>query len=102
MKNIMDLQNGSDIRGIALPGVEGEEVNLDRYDAIAIGEAFVYWLALKLGKSEYDLNICIGTDSRLSGEDLKKDVMRGICMLGCGSGVHAGHVHVHGDAGVPV
>lgn len=82
MSNIMDLQNGSDIRGIALPGVEGEEVNLDRYDAIAIGEAFVYWLALKLGKSEYDLNICIGTDSRLSGEDLKKDVMRGICMLG--------------------
>ena len=62
MKNIMDLQNGSDIRGIALPGVEGEEVNLDRYDAIAIGEAFVYWLALKLGKSEYDLNICIGTE----------------------------------------
>jgi phosphomannomutase len=82
MSDITKLQNGSDIRGIALPGVEGEEVNLDNYDAIAIAEAFVYWLALKLQKSEYNLNICIGCDSRLSGEDLKKDLMRGICMMG--------------------
>ncbi len=82
MSDITKLQNGSDIRGIALPGVEGEEVNLDSYDAIAIAEAFVYWLALKLQKSEYNLNICIGCDSRLSGEDLKKDLMRGICMMG--------------------
>lgn len=82
MTDITKLQNGSDIRGIALPGVEGEEVNLDNYDAIAIAEAFVYWLALKLNKSEYDLNICLGCDSRLSGESLKKDLMRGICMMG--------------------
>ena len=82
MSNIMKLQNGSDIRGIALPGVAGEDVNLDSYDAIAIAEAFVYWLALRKKKSEYDLNICIGCDSRLSGEDLKKDIMRGICMMG--------------------
>ena len=82
MSDITKLQNGSDIRGIALPGVEGEGVNLDSYDAIAIAEAFVYWLALKLQKSEYNLNICIGCDSRLSGEDLKKDLMRGICMMG--------------------
>ena len=82
MSNIMKLQNGSDIRGIALPGIAGEDVNLDSYDAIAIAEAFVYWLALRKKKSEYDLNICIGCDSRLSGEDLKKDIMRGICMMG--------------------
>ncbi len=82
MNNMMKLQNGSDIRGIALAGISGEEVNLDSYDAIAIAEAFVYWLALRKQKSEYDLNICIGCDSRLSGEDLKRDIMRGICMMG--------------------
>lgn len=82
MNSIMKLQNGSDIRGIALPGVEGEAVNLDEYDAIAIGEAFVYWLSLKLCKSEYNLNICIGYDSRLSAQPLKEGLMKGICMMG--------------------
>ena len=41
-KEIFKLQNGSDIRGIALPGVEGEEVNLTRYDALAIGASFAH------------------------------------------------------------
>ena len=29
-KEILKLQNGSDIRGIAMNGVEGEDVNLTR------------------------------------------------------------------------
>ena len=30
----LELQNGSDIRGVALPGVEGEEVNLTKLEAM--------------------------------------------------------------------
>lgn len=82
MKDIATLQNGSDIRGIALPGVPGEEVNLEPYKATAIAEAFVYWLSLKLTKSEYNLHIAIGHDSRLSAEPLKEALMKGICTMG--------------------
>ncbi len=32
-----------DIRGIAM-NVEGEDVNLTRYNALAIGAAFAHWL----------------------------------------------------------
>ena len=37
MVDFMKLQNGSDIRGIAMEGVEGEEVNLTPEAAGAIG-----------------------------------------------------------------
>lgn len=62
------LQNGSDIRGVALPGVEGEPVNLTEEACRDIGRGFVLWLREKLGKD--DLKISIGRDSRLSGPDL--------------------------------
>ena len=37
------LQNGSDIRGVALPGVEGQTVNLTPEAASFIGAAFGLW-----------------------------------------------------------
>ena len=49
-KEILKLQNGSDIRGIAMNGVEGEDVNLTRYNALAIGAAFAHWLGFRLEK----------------------------------------------------
>ena len=62
------LQNGSDIRGVALEGIEGENVNLTEEACKAIGRGFVLWLTKKLGKK--DVKIFIGRDSRLSGETL--------------------------------
>ena len=38
------LQNGSDIRGVAAAGVEGEEVNLTPEVAGVLARAFVAWL----------------------------------------------------------
>src|SRR5690554_4773528 len=38
------LQNGSDIRGVALEGVSGENVNLTPDTVARLGEAFVAWL----------------------------------------------------------
>ena len=78
----MKLQNGSDIRGIAMEGVEGEEVNLTEEVAGAIGGAFAYWLGFKVGKNPYDLRICVGNDPRLSAGPLKEGLLKGMTMFG--------------------
>ena len=41
MSDILKLQNGSDIRGVAVEGVEGENVNITPQIAKQIGCAFV-------------------------------------------------------------
>lgn len=62
------LQNGSDIRGVALEGIEGQNVNLTEEVCKNIGRGFALWLIKKAGKS--DLRVAVGRDSRLSGEKL--------------------------------
>jgi phosphomannomutase len=80
--NWKKLQNGSDIRGIALEGVPNEPVNLTPTVVTILGQAFVSWLAQKVHKSEADLAIAVGRDSRLSGLDLMQAVMAGINSVG--------------------
>ncbi len=63
------LQNGSDIRGVALEGIEGQNVNLTEKVCADIGRGFALWLAQKKGKKE-GLRVAVGRDSRLSGETL--------------------------------
>jgi len=48
---LLKLQNGSDIRGIALEGVEGECVNLTEEACLKIGGGFAKWICKKTGKS---------------------------------------------------
>ena len=67
MTAFMKLQNGSDIRGIASEGVEGENVNLTPQIARQIGYAFANWLAKKSGCQAKDLKIGVGRDSRITG-----------------------------------
>ena len=62
------LQNGSDIRGVALEGIEGQSVNLTESVCYDIGRGFALWLIKKTGKK--NLRVAIGRDSRLSGETL--------------------------------
>lgn len=64
----MKLQNGSDIRGVALEGIEGQTVNLTEEVCRNIGRGFAVWLSKRLKKT--NLRIAIGRDSRLSGEML--------------------------------
>lgn len=66
------LQNGSDIRGVALDGVEGENVNLTNETVSLIASAFVIWLGQKRNKNANELRLAVGTDSRLTGPMLKK------------------------------
>ncbi|MCQ2386918.1 MAG: phosphomannomutase/phosphoglucomutase [Clostridia bacterium] len=62
------LQNGSDVRGVALEGIEGQNVNLTKEACSDIARGFALWLIKKLGKK--DLRVAIGRDSRLSGATL--------------------------------
>ncbi|MCO5603468.1 hypothetical protein L7F22_057618 [Adiantum nelumboides] len=77
------LQNGSDIRGVAIAGVEGEPVNLTAKVAEAIAEAFAAWVVEKQkGDSPKQLRISVGHDSRISADSLQVAVARGITRAG--------------------
>lgn len=76
--NLFSLQNGSDIRGIATEGVEGQHVNLDGNAVSRVAQAFVLWLAKRTGKSKETLTIGVGCDSRISGPSLKLSLFGGI------------------------
>lgn len=98
-----ELQNGSDIRGIALENETGEKVNLTEKSAQDIAAAFVRWLSAKTGKKE--VRIAIGRDSRLSGEALLKASVKGVfseggtaCDLGLASTPAMFMTTVLGDA----
>ncbi|MBL1210004.1 phosphomannomutase/phosphoglucomutase [Geminocystis sp. GBBB08] len=80
--NWQKLQNGSDIRGVALTGVEGEDVNLTPDIIAIIAKAFALWLSQQKQKPTSDLIISIGRDSRLSGEILMNASINAIASLG--------------------
>ena len=65
------LQNGSDIRGIALEGMEGQHINLTEQACRDIGRGFALWLQHREpGKGGF--RVAVGRDSRLSGEMLSR------------------------------
>ena len=74
------LQNGSDIRGVAMEGIEGQPVTLTAEAVTNIAKAFVLYLQEKFNKS--DLRLSIGRDSRLSGEKLLHAAADGIIDMG--------------------
>lgn len=77
------LQNGSDIRGVALEGVPGEAVNLTPEVVTTLGRAFATWLATELSIPADELTIAAGRDSRLSGPALVQALIEGMASLGC-------------------
>lgn len=76
------LQNGSDIRGVALKIEGGKDVNLDEESTTAIGSAFALFAAEKLRKPVCKLKIAIGRDSRVTGEKLTRWLISGITAVG--------------------
>lgn len=65
-----ELKSGTDVRGVALEGVEGEHINLTDEAVSGIMKAFCYRLAKSLGKDR--LTVAIGHDSRLSADRISK------------------------------
>ncbi|XP_045827377.1 phosphoglucomutase isoform X1 [Trifolium pratense] len=81
--DFLRLQNGSDIRGVALEGVEGEDVNLTEPVAEAIGAAFAGWLVeKKKADASQHLRVSIGHDSRISAKLLQNAISRGLAGAG--------------------
>lgn len=79
--DLKKLQNGSDIRGVALSGVPGEDVNLGPEAVERIAGGFVRWLRKRLPEGE-DLRISVGRDSRLSGPALAETLSAALCRAG--------------------
>ena len=50
MSEYKKLQNGSDIRGIAIDGIDGEKPNLTPKEANHIAAGFAKWLREKTGR----------------------------------------------------
>ena len=74
------LQNGSDIRGIAIEGIEGEHVNLTNEAVYDLARAFLTFIREKHSKK--DCRISIGHDSRLSADSLCHSIMDGLIFDG--------------------
>eukprot|EP00898_Chlorokybus_atmophyticus_P004939 jgi/Chlat1/5446/Chrsp36S05444 len=81
------LQNGSDVRGVAVEGVPNQPVNLTPESAGHIARGYIGWLREKRraqsGKaSEQQLKVSVGNDPRISGPALKDAVVKGLTSLG--------------------
>ena len=85
------LQNGNDVRGIAIDTPEAP-VTLTRDIAAFITAAFSRYMAKALDKEEKDLRIGIGHDSRLSAQTIQE---------GCLKGLSEAKVYVCGLASTP-
>ncbi|MDO4479111.1 MAG: phosphomannomutase/phosphoglucomutase [Lachnospiraceae bacterium] len=81
LKRYLKLQNGSDVRGIAITSENGE-ANLHEEEARTIAHAFVGFLANKCGKKPEELKIGIGHDSRLSADWLAAGAAQGFITAG--------------------
>ncbi|WP_373898169.1 phosphomannomutase/phosphoglucomutase [Haloimpatiens sp. FM7315] len=80
--SLKKLINGNDVRGVAIEGVKDEAVNLTPKVALKLGLGFSRWLSDKTSKDIKDLKIAIGRDSRISGDNLKDSLSKGILSMG--------------------
>ena len=80
--NFKKLANGSDIRGVAVPGVPDEPVTLTPEAANRIAAGFVRLLTEKTGKTPAELQIAVGHDSRISALAIKDCVLTGLTHTG--------------------
>ena len=83
------FKSGTDIRGVALDGVEDQPLDLTDEVVEKLAAAFARWLSGKTGKPAAALTGSLGRDSRLSGPRLRDAVVRsltarGVTVLDCG------------------
>ena len=83
------FKSGTDIRAVAMDGVEGEPCELTDEVVEKIVFGFARWLSEKAGKDCSNLTVAVGRDSRLSGPRIAGVVARtlssvGMKVLDCG------------------
>lgn len=79
--SFLNLQNGSDIRGISVAGNNGN-ITLGEKESYIIGAAFATWLSKKSNIPCGDMVIAVGNDPRISAESLKKSFCDGVNSMG--------------------
>lgn len=82
MKDYQELQNGSDIRGVALAEEGGKRVDLTPEAAADLTWGYAVWLIEKTGKSPAELTVAVGHDPRLTSEALSEIVCGRLSGLG--------------------
>ena len=70
-EDFLGLQNGSDVRGVAMAVPGGRPVNLTEEAVGRIAAAFVQWLSARLGRQAETLRVGVGRDSRVTGPALQ-------------------------------
>ncbi|HHZ06273.1 MAG TPA: phosphomannomutase/phosphoglucomutase [Clostridiales bacterium] len=83
------FKSGTDIRGIASDGVQGQSINLTNDTIQHMTNGFIKWLSQKVGKNSNELKVAVGRDSRISGPRIAKAVTdtlidKGVSVLDCG------------------
>lgn len=83
------FKSGTDIRGVAVDGVEGEPLNLTDEVVASMAGAFLLWLSQRTGKAVSKLKVAVGHDSRISAERIRRAVVdsmvsAGAQVLNCG------------------
>ena len=76
------IQNGSDVRGVALEGVAGATVTLSPLVAFFVGAGFVDVLTTRLSKPASAIRVATGRDPRLSGPALDAAFCTGVAAAG--------------------
>ena len=89
MKDYKALQNGSDIRGVAMEVPGGKPVDLTDEAIADLGRGFVRWLSERCGKAPESLGIAVGRDSRITGPHIQEVLCEalgkaGASVLDCG------------------
>ncbi|KAK4763446.1 hypothetical protein SAY87_012884 [Trapa incisa] len=87
---IRRLQNGSDVRGVALEGEKGRSVDLTPAAVEAIAESFGEWVISNIEQDGQGgagtrpvVRVSLGRDPRLSGSTLSVAVFAGLSRAGC-------------------
>lgn len=88
VEKIKRLQNGSDVRGVAVEGEKGRTVDLTPPAVEAIAESFGEWVTDGLKKErggvEQDaVRVSLGRDPRISGASLTVAIFTGLTRAGC-------------------
>ena len=83
------FKSGTDIRGVASEGVEGQEVNLTNEVVANMAAGFARFLGNKLSKKIDTIKVAVGRDSRISGPRIAEVVIKtlsdyGVEVLDCG------------------
>ncbi|MBQ9900967.1 MAG: phosphomannomutase/phosphoglucomutase [Clostridia bacterium] len=80
-----NFKSGTDIRGVAVDGVEGEPLNLTDEVVGKMAKAFLLWLSGRTGRKPDGLKVAVGHDSRISAGRIRSAVVS--AMTECGAKV---------------